>query len=125
MQHTDRRVRAIIKTFTADELETMYRKRQEPKLFFYVGFAALSPEDRKSSNVKVLAQAKGYEVLMKAHGRNVPHIFGDVFETMDELIGELEERFRRWFCDRCGELVKGEVRKHRGEAICTDCFFGR
>lgn len=120
------RVKSIIKTFTADELEEMYRKRQEDELFFYVGFAALLPLERKNCNVKNLAIAKGYEVLMTAHGRTVrPTETGDVFATMDELIDELRERFARWFCDRCGELVTGEVRKYKGERICTDCFFGR
>lgn len=120
------RVKSIIKTFTADELESMYRKRDEDELFFYVGFAVLHPEERKHDNVKNLAIAKGYEVLMTAHGRNVRTMeTGDVFASMDELIEELRERFARWFCDRCGELVAGEVRKYKGERICTVCFFGR
>ena len=119
------RVKSIIKTFTADELEKMYRGREEDELFFYVGFAALAPEDRKSNNVKNLAVSKGYEVLMTAHGRTVKQLEGDIFTDLDELVEELRHRFNRWFCERCGELVKGEVRRHRGEQICTDCFFGR
>jgi formylmethanofuran dehydrogenase subunit E len=122
---TTERVKSIIRTFTADELERMYRNREEDELFFYVGFASLHPEERTSKNYKSLAFSKGYEVLMRAHGREILSVGGDVFANLDELIEELAERFSRWFCDNCGELVKGEVRRHRGRALCTDCFFGR
>jgi formylmethanofuran dehydrogenase subunit E len=120
------RVRSIIRTFTADELEAMYKGRQEDELFFYVGFAALPPEDRKSANVKNVAISKGYEVLMTAHGRKVrPMDTGDVFNDLKELIEELSVRFSRYFCEDCGELVNTEVRRYKGRCVCTDCFFGR
>lgn len=123
---TTERVKSIIKTFTADELERMYRAREEDELFFYVGFAALHPVERKHHNVKNIAIAKGYEVLMTAHGRTVRQLeTGDYFSSFDELVEELRERFSRWFCDRCGELSKGEVRMYKGDRICRDCFSGR
>jgi formylmethanofuran dehydrogenase subunit E len=124
MAYTDR-VKSIIKTFTVEELEKMFRKHEEDELFFYVGFAALSPEDRKSKDVQKLAIRRGYDLLMSAHGVRSKFVVEDVFADIDSICEELSHRFSRWFCDRCGDLVKGEVRRHRGEAVCTDCFFGR
>jgi hypothetical protein len=103
----------------------MYLNREEDELFFYVGFTELTPRERKSPKVRTLAVSKGYEILMKAHGRKVRGTEGDVFSTIDELAQELGRRFSRWFCERCGALVRGEVKRYCGEAVCTKCFYGR